>query len=243
MKLTVIGFWGAYPGAGGATSGYLLQAEGYNILLDCGSGVLSKLPDYISVNELDSVVLSHYHPDHVADVGVMQHAVIVQKEIGKRKKLLTFYGHSEDNFFEKLSLPEYTEGRGYIEGKKYRIGPFTFTFVRAPHPVTAFSMKIEHKGKFIGYTGDTQWNEELPEFFKDVDLLLCEASLFTGSKGAVPGHLTASEAGRLADEASAGRLVLTHLPHFGDYTDLLHEAGVEFKGPIELAAEGKIWDI
>ncbi len=243
MKLTVIGFWGAYPGAGGATSGYLLQAEGYNILLDCGSGVLSKLPDYISVNELDSVVLSHYHPDHVADVGVLQHAVIVQKGIEKRKKLLTFYGHSEDHFFEKLSLPEYTEGKGYIEGRKYRIGPFTFTFVRTPHPVTAFSMRIEHKGKSIGYTGDTQWNENLLSFFKDVDLLLCEASLFTKFKGAVSGHLAADEAGRLATQTHSGNLILTHLPHYGDHTDLLHEAEVEFKGPIELAAEGKIWDI
>ena len=243
MKLTVIGSWGAYPGKDGATSGYLLQAEGYNVLLDCGSAVLSKLPGYIDINDLDAVVLSHYHPDHTADVGVLQHAVIVQKALDKRIKPLTFYGHTEDAYFQTLALENYTTSVGYVEGKEFPIGPFTFSFLRALHPVTAFSMRIEYEYKAIGYTGDTEWNERLPEFSKDVDIFLCEASLFSQFKGKVSGHLTAVEAGELADKASVGRLVLTHLPHYGNHADLLTEASAVYSGPIELAAEGKSWEI
>ncbi len=243
MKLTVIGFWGAYPGKESASSGYLVQASGYNILLDCGSGVLSKLYKYIDINDLDSVVLSHYHPDHIADVGVVQHGVIVQKAVGKRIKPLTFYGHTEDSYFEKLALKDYTQSIGYEEKKKYTIGPLTFSFLRVEHPVPAFSMRIDNGGYAMGYTGDTGWNTGLIDFFQNVDFLLCESSLFTEFKGRVPGHLTAQEAGILAKRANVGRLVLTHLPHWGDHSDLKREAAAEYDGPVDLAEEGKSWEI
>ena len=243
MKLTIVGFWGAYPGKGGATSGYLVQTEHYTALLDCGSAVLSKLHGYVDINELESVVLSHYHPDHTADIGVLQHAVIVQKALKNRIKPLAFYGHTEDPSYKTLALPNYTSFIEYKGGEKYPVGPFTFTFIKTLHPVTAFSMRIEYHGKSIGYTGDTQWNDQLPAFFRDVDILLCEASLFSKFKGSVSGHLTASEAGELADRASAGRLILTHLPHYGNHDDLLTEASAVYSGPVELAAEGKFWEI
>ena len=69
MKITTIGWWGAYPDANEASSGYLLESEGYYVLIDCGSGVLSRLQNYIALQNLDAVVLSHYHWDHVADIG------------------------------------------------------------------------------------------------------------------------------------------------------------------------------
>ena len=40
MKVTVLGYYGGYPDNGIATSGYLIQTEKINLLLDCGSGVL-----------------------------------------------------------------------------------------------------------------------------------------------------------------------------------------------------------
>ena len=73
MKLTVIGCWGAYPGPGGASSGYLIENEragsSDRFLLDCGSGVLSKLHEYTDITKLNNIVLSHYHADHIADIG------------------------------------------------------------------------------------------------------------------------------------------------------------------------------
>ncbi len=59
MKITIIGWWGAYPNAGEATSGYLLESEGFAVLIDCGSGVLAQLQKHYSLQAVDAVVLSH----------------------------------------------------------------------------------------------------------------------------------------------------------------------------------------
>ena len=68
MKLTVLGCNGPYPAAGGACSGYLLEAENTRVLLDCGTGVLAALPARMAPEELDAVVLSHLHYDHMSDM-------------------------------------------------------------------------------------------------------------------------------------------------------------------------------
>src|SRR3712207_9222545 len=75
MKITVIGCWGAYPEKNEATTGYLLQTGEHNILIDCGSGILSRIQEYIPLNKIDSVILSHYHGDHVADIIPLQYEV------------------------------------------------------------------------------------------------------------------------------------------------------------------------
>ena len=48
MQVTIIGHWGGYPKVDEASSGYLVEHEGFQLLLDCGSGVLSKLQKFIS---------------------------------------------------------------------------------------------------------------------------------------------------------------------------------------------------
>ena len=49
MKLTILGSAGGFPGAANPTSDYLLNIDGRNILIDCGSGVLSNLFQLIRV--------------------------------------------------------------------------------------------------------------------------------------------------------------------------------------------------
>ena len=94
--MVIIGFWGAYPGRGEATSGYLLQSKGFSLLLECGSAVLSLVPRFIDIASLDAVLLSHYHADHVADLGCLQYAVKVQTDLGLRSEPLPLYGPEGD---------------------------------------------------------------------------------------------------------------------------------------------------
>ena len=241
MKLTVIGWWGAYPGPNGASSGYLIEEGEESLLLDCGSGVLSKLYEYTDLNSINNVVLSHYHADHVADIGCLQYASKVQMSLGERKEPVSIYGHTLSGFFNSLSFEDSAIGKPFEEGISLAIGPFILSFQGTPHPAPAFAVRIDSAGTSLGYTGDTGWDDSLVDFFIDVDLLLCESSLHNKFKGRIEGHLTAGEAGRLACKTGAGELILTHLPHFGDHRALITEAAEEYSGKIRLAESGLTW--
>jgi ribonuclease BN (tRNA processing enzyme) len=243
IKLTIIGWWGAYPEAGQATSGYLLQTSQHNILLDCGSGVLEKLQRYLNLENIDAVVLSHYHHDHIADLGCLQYAARVLMDLGKRKTPLEIYGHAEDHHFADLSYHEFTVGRAIDTQTELQIGDAVFTFWPNVHPDPCYSMRIQSPNTVLAYISDTQWDDGLVEAARDADLLICESSLYDEYKGVVGGHLTAGEAGIIAREAVAKRLVLSHLPHFGNHVDLVAQAAKVFNGPVELAETGKSWEL
>lgn len=238
MKLTVIGHWGGYPKRNGASTGYLLQHEGFSLLIDCGSGVLAKLQNVLQPEELDAVVISHYHPDHIADIGVLQHARLIQGFLGKSMGNLPIYGHHfDDTEFAKLTYKEITKGIAYDPNAVLEIGPFKVSFLKTNHPVTCFAMRFEANGKSLVYTADSSFKEEFIEFSKGTDLLLCECNFYGHQSGSSAGHMNSYDAGRLAEEAEVRQLILTHLPHYGDIKQLSTEASTKFTGIIKLADE------
>ena len=213
------------------------------MLLDCGSGVLTLLQNYIDLEQLDAVVLSHYHWDHIADIGCLQYAARVLMDLGKRPKPLDIYGHTEDEHFHRLSYLSYTQAHGYEVDRGVKLGDLDFKFSRNVHPDPCFSMRIEKNRKVLVYIADTEWTDDLVKIAQGADLLLCESSLYDEFIGRIPGHLTSGEAGAVAAAAGVKQLVLNHLPHFGDHNLLLEQARKKFNGPVELADTGKVWEI
>jgi ribonuclease BN (tRNA processing enzyme) len=238
MKLTIIGYWGGYPKMNGASTGYLLEHNGYQLLLDCGSGVLSKLQNVLEPENLNAVILSHYHPDHIADIGVLQHARLIQGFLGKKMENLPIYGHMLDKLeFSKLTYKEITKGIAYDPDRVLDLGPFKVHFLKTNHPVPCFAMRIEADGKSFVYTGDSSFKEEFIEFSKNADLLLCECNFYGSQNGSSAGHMNSYDAGRLAAGSGVGQLILTHLPHYGDIEQLIFEASTQYTGIIKLADE------
>lgn len=238
MKLTTIGFWGGYPKQNGASAGYLLELEGFRLLIDCGSGVLSKMQNVIQPEELDAVIISHYHPDHIADIGVLQHARLILGFLGKACPTLPVYGHHyNEQEFTKLTYKEITKGIAYDPATSMEIGPFTVSFLKTDHPVPCYAMKFEVDGKSLVYTADTSFKEELIEFSNNADVLLCECNFYGNQNGKPAGHMNSFDAGRLAQQASVKQLILTHLPQYGTLSDLIEEASTQFTGIIKLAEE------
>ncbi|MBM6617183.1 MBL fold metallo-hydrolase [Bacillus suaedaesalsae] len=239
MKLTVIGYWGGFPGKNEATSGYLLEEDNFRLLIDCGSGVISQLQNYIQPEELDAVILSHYHNDHVSDIGALQYARLIKGYIGISMPTLPIYGHKEDQEgFKKLTYNQITKGITYNPNIKLEIGPFSITFLKTKHPVTCYAMRIEISTTTIVYTADSSFKEDFIPFCKNADLLICECNLYAGMDGTKAGHMTSEDAGRLAQEANITNLLLTHLPHFGEHGDLVEQAKTIFKGNVSLASSG-----
>ncbi len=243
MKVTVVGYWGAYPEANQATSGYLIQTEEVNLLLDCGSGVLSTLQAYLNLTELDAVILSHYHADHLADIYSLHYGIMILRQLSKRQKPLDIYGHAEDQKFATLAYKQHCLAHSIAPGQVLELGDLRINFEENVHPVYSLSMRIQHDDQTLVYTGDTGWSDKIISLAKDADLFLCEASLYNDQQDMITGHLTGGQAGEIAKQAGVGRLVLTHLPHYGNHLQLVEEAKEHYAGPIDLASEGLSWEL
>src|SRR5690625_802438 len=142
MKVTVIGPWGGYPAKDGASACYVVEKDDFVLVVDFGSAALSKLQKYYDVPDIDAIIISHYHADHIADIGVFQHARLVYTYVTGEKKVLPIYGHEEDEIeFAKLSH-DFTEGIAYNPKEILHIGPFQITFIKTVHSVPCYGMRI-----------------------------------------------------------------------------------------------------
>ena len=205
MKLRVLGCHGPYPPAGGCTSGYLLENDGKALLMDCGAGVMGRLAQYWDAANLEAVLLSHLHFDHASDLLVMRYYLEIAE------KTLPVYVPPEDEspFLGLLSAPAF-EVRPYPEALE--IMGLTVTTLPVRHPVPCRALRITDGEKALVFTGDTNDCEALPAFAFGADALLADAAFLSGEWSAEKPHMSAAGAARLAQDASAKRLYLTHLP-------------------------------
>lgn len=221
MLVTVLGFYGGYPHDGIGTSSYLLRDGDKKMLIDCGSGALNALSSYMKPTDLDAVVLSHYHHDHTADVGVLQYEWLA----AKKDNPLPIYGHTQDFVnFAQLTVENASQGIAYNDYEPTEIGNLKFEFLRTIHPVPAYAMRItDSEGKVVVYTADTTYFDGLVDFAKDADLLIADTNFpedVTGRKW----HLNTKEAGTLAKDANVKRLMISHLPQTVDLETMLSQS-------------------
>lgn len=250
MKLTVVGCSGSFPSAESACSSYLVEADGFRLLLDLGNGALGELQRHVGLYDLNAVFLSHLHADHCIDMcayfvaryyrhdGGRCPALPVYGPEGTEQRLTTAYADTPS----ASSMSEVFDFRTVKPGT-FDIGPFTVRTERVRHPVEAYGIRVEHGGRSLTYTGDTGPGKELAELAADTDLFLCEAA-FTAGKENIPDlHLNGREAGEVASEARVRRLVLTHIPPWTDPDTNLADARAVYDGPAELAVPGAVYEI
>ncbi len=251
MKLTVVGCSGSFPSADSACSSYLVEAEGYRLLLDMGNGALGELQKYCGLYDIDAIAISHLHPDHCIDMcgyfvaryyrheGGRCDPLPVYGPEGTERRLTTAYA---DTPTEK-SMSEVFDFRTLLPGGVFELGPLTVRTQRVTHPVETFAFRVEHRGRALCYSGDSGRCEALAGLAGGADLFLCEASFTHGKEDAPDVHLTGREAGECAQAAKAGRLVLTHIPPWTDAQVNLTDAKSVFGGPVELARPGAVYEI
>src|SRR5699024_12043017 len=93
----------------------------------------------------------------------------------------------------------------------------------------------------IVYTGESGYQNSVIPFSKDAALLLAECNFYASKISSDAGHMTSHEVAQIATEAQVKALILTHLPHYGDHTQLVNEAASFYSGKIQLAQEGLVW--
>ena len=248
MRLTVLGCSGTFPGPDSPCSGYLVEHDGFRLVLDLGNGALGALQRHCGVLDVDAVWISHLHADHCIDLVAWSYArrfhptgvpprLPVHGPPGLQDRVrASFESPPADGLDDVFAYEVLTVGT-------CTIGPFSVTTARTEHPVEAYAVRLEAGGSSLVYSGDTGATPALVELARDCDLLLCEAS-WPSEPVPPPGiHLTGREAGEHAARAGAGRTVLTHLMPYADPGTVLAEARERYAGPLELARGGAVYEV
>ncbi|MGC5626940.1 MBL fold metallo-hydrolase [Georgenia sp. Z1344] len=252
--LTVLGASATAPSSLGAAVGYLLHHEGGATLVDCGPGVVAELATRGHLGELSSIVISHEHADHCADLTALAYrrgfperlpAVPMWAPTGFGKKLVGLDGVYGIPSLPALAAP-LSDGFDLTEiepGATVTVDGTTLTTIPAFHPVPTLAMRFDDLG--LAYTADTGLTDELVEQCRNVPVLLAEATYrhSAGIDVSNHGHLTGRTVGELAAAANAGRLVITHLADPADGEEILAEARAVYDGPVELAAPGLVMQL
>ncbi len=248
MRLTVLGCAGSFPGPESACSAYLVEADGFRLLVDFGSGSLSALQRYAGLKAVDAIILSHLHCDHMMDavtyVVVRRYApegalppLPVYAPAGAPERLAAAYSSDEGPLDDVYTFYGLQPG-------SFPIGPFTVTVDRVNHPVETYGVRLEYNGRVLAYSGDSAPCEALLRLAQGADLFLCEASYLDGVDNPPGLHLTGREAGEIATKAGVRKLLLTHLvTAWGSEAETLESAVTSFQGPVEIARPGARFDI
>lgn len=247
MRLTVIGCSGSFPGPESPASCYLVEHDGFRLVLDLGNGALGQLQRHVDLDTIGAVMLSHLHADHCLDMCGLYVArrydprgarsgLPVWGPAGTGARLARAYdlpevpGMSAQFDFQTLAAGE------------FRIGPFQVRAERVNHPVEAYGLRIEADGQVIAYSGDTAETPALIDLARDADVALIEASCVDAYPA--PGvHLTARQAAQHATAAGVRLLVLTHLVPWNDPAETLAQARQAFDGELMLASRGLVVDV
>ena len=242
MDLRVLGGCGAWPAAGQACSGYLLEHDGFQLLIDPGYAVLPRLLRDMDAADVDAVLVSHRHPDHCADLNPLLRARALRDDVAPAPALPVFALPGALDAVLALDRPglldDAIELRPFEAGDAFAIGPLVVESRPLPHSVPNAGVRLTAAGHALVYTGDAAPDPALVELARDADVLLAEASFVDEVPGDGPTLSSARDVGRQAAAAGVGTLVLTHLLPGTDRRRSAAAARAEFGGPIRVARPG-----
>src|SRR4051812_43442131 len=181
VQLTILGCSGTFPGPLGPCSSYLLEFDGFRLLLDVGNGALGPLQARVGLLGVDAVLLSHLHGDHCLDLIAYSYARRYHPEgplpklpvYGPRHTQQRLCGAFED--WPEDGLCDVYDFRDLAPGRR-AIGPFSIVMDRVSHPIEAYAFRVEAEGRSLTYSGDSGSSDNLDQLASGSDLFLCEAS-------------------------------------------------------------------
>jgi ribonuclease BN (tRNA processing enzyme) len=262
LRITVLGKSPAWQDAGGACSGYLVQGGATTIVLDCGNGVFGKLRRFVDYVDVDAVVLSHLHADHILDLVPYAYALTYaarQQPVpvhtwpgtadparpalhgppGTRDIMRRIVGAWGD---EKLVEAAF-DLREYDPADELQIGALHLRFRWVPHYLPTYAIEVTMGDARLTYGADCSPCEDLVEFARDTELLIIEGTLPRPERTGIRGHLTPGEAGQHGKDAGARRLVLTHVSDELGERWAREEAEATFGASVEVAREGAVYEV
>jgi ribonuclease BN (tRNA processing enzyme) len=244
--LRVLGGCGAWPAAGQACSGYLVDHDGFQLLVDPGYAILPRLLEISGAEDIGGVLVSHGHPDHCADLHPLLRARAFRDDPAAP---LAVYALA-DSVSKVLALdrPGVLEDaytlREFSTGRPFTIGPFEVETWLLPHFVPNAGLRLTAGGKTLAYTGDTGPSSDLLDLAREADLFLAEATFPHRVPPDSMHYLSsACQAGKNAARADVGYLLLTHLLPGSDPSAAEEAARRSYDRQIAVARGGFIIDL
>ena len=254
MRLTVLGGSAAGVGTGQGCSGYLVQSEACNLVLDLGPGTLQELRKHADYRTLDGIVVSHLHVDHILDLIALRFTLAYNPQRPPRPVPLWLPPGGRD-FFERAAalfatspsevstyFSDVFDLAEYDPDAELRVGDLTLQFAPTRHAIPCWAVRVQG-GDASGdlfYTADTGPDADLDDIARGAAVIIAEAALPPGTPDnrARGLHLTPRHAAELADRAGANHLVLSHIfEELGPET-FIEDARGHFTGRLTLAIPG-----
>ncbi|SHF87196.1 MBL fold metallo-hydrolase [Geodermatophilus nigrescens] len=219
MRLTVVGCSGSGPGPTSAASCYLVEHDGFRVLLDLGNGAFGALQALADPDSIDAVYLTHLHADHCLDVAPM---VVWHRWSGRssRRRVPLIAPAGADR---RLAQAYDADGAPLTDVFDFAVtpvsavlGPFEVRTARTAHPAECHAIRLTAHGSSLVYTGDTGPSAAVVDLARGADVLLAEAAHPERDDLPPDLHLTGRQAGEAAAAAGVRRLLVTHVPAWVD---------------------------
>jgi len=177
VQLTVLGCAGTFPGPDSPCSGYLVEHDGYRLVVDLGSGALGNLQRHCDLLDVDAVYITHLHADHCIDLVAYAYArrfhpsgvpptLPVYGPPGTRDRIRASFEEPPVNGL--LDVYDFQErGAGTLQ-----LGPFSVTSGIVEHPIECHGLRIEAGGRVLTYSGDSANSDVLVELARGADEFL-----------------------------------------------------------------------
>ncbi len=190
-------------------SSVLVEVAGLRVVYDLGRGIATRLAEIgLRQDDVEHIVLSHYHPDHLSDL-IPYCQAGAWSQIDPRTKDLHIYGPIglEVQLMRLLSLfgPDTLVREHYrihlheIRADRFSIDAREFGFCDLP-PADNRGLEFEHAGSTYALTGDAHYHEQLVDFLRRAELAVIDA-----------GHPSDDEILELAARTQVPRIVCSHL--------------------------------
>ncbi len=243
LQLRVLGCAGTHPAPDRLCSSYLVESDGYRLLLDCGNGSLTNLQRVCDVADLDAVLLSHLHPDHFADLYGLYYALRFHRDGTQSVPVYAPAGASAH--IAQLLPPDSADTfaascrfHTVAAGDAIELGPLRVTLFAAYHPVETLACRVESEGGVLAYSADSAPTPALADCARDADLFVADCTWLARLGPYPPGtHMTGLQAGAQAAQAGARRLLVTHVFPAYDPVEVAAEAARAYGGQVLVARD------
>lgn len=194
------------------TAGIILETEETQVHIDPGPGALVYSHESGKAEDIEAVIVSHGHLDHQNDaealIEMMTDAYDRRGVLFAPESVLEGYGDIQkcvsDYHQDKLARVETLE-----EGTEFEFKDISIRSQEMFHgdPKTQ-GFVIETGEKSVGFWTDTEYSEELVNFYSDCDVLVVYCGRPRNED--IPTHISLDEVPAIVEDSEASTVIITH---------------------------------